>query len=380
MSSSSPSLAFMEHFGSLQDPRIERTKYHPLPTIVFIAVCAMLCGANDFVGMEKFGISKRRWLAKYVDVTNGIPSHDTFGRVFRALNPQQFIDCFLSWVQAFADTRVGRQVAIDGKTARASLDRTAGQNPLHVVSAWAREAGLVLGQVAVDEKSNEITAIPKLLELLELSGAVVTIDAMGCQKEIAAKIREGGADYVLPVKGNQEHLEEDIITHFATLDEAREQGQRVRNLDVHTTADQGHGRVEERRCETCPPPKTLRAPDNWKDLHSIGRVTRTYQERGEFKSEVRYFISSLAPNAKSLAEYVRGHWGVENGLHWVLDMTFAEDHSRARKDHAQENLALLRRWSLSVLRQHKTVKASIDKKRKMLGWNDDNLEKLLKLF
>lgn len=378
--SSSTTLSFFEHFRSLQEPRVERTKCHPLVNIVFIAVCAVLGAANDFVGMEKFGKSKRAWFEKYLDLSNGIPSHDTFGRVIGALDPEQFIQCFLSWVQAFASTETGRLVAIDGKTARASLDRAAGQNPLHVVSAWAREARLVLGQVAVEEKSNEITAIPKLLEMLELSGAVVTIDAMGCQKEIARKIRERGADYVLAVKGNQEHLEEDIIDHFAKLDEAAEQGSRRGRPAVWKTAEAGHGRKEERRTVATVAPDSLRGRDEWKDLRSICRVTRVYEERGETKSEVRYFISSLPADARELGEAVRGHWSVENGLHWVLDMAFAEDRSRARKDHAQENLALLRRWVLSLLCQDKTMTGSIEKKRLMAGWNEGNLEKLLGLF
>jgi predicted transposase YbfD/YdcC len=379
--SSSNTLSFFDHFAPLQEPRVERTKSHPLVNIVFIAVCALLGGANDFVGMEKFGKSKRVWFAKYLDLSSGIPSHDTFGRVIQALDPQQFGQCFLGWVQAFANSDAGRLVSIDGKTVRASLDRKAGQNPLHLVSAWAREACLVLGQVAVDEKSNEITAIPKLLELLELNGAVVTIDAMGCQKEIARKIREGGADYVLAVKGNQEHLEEDIIDHFAKLDEAAEQGQGSNQRPpTWTTAEKGHGRKEERRVQAVTAPESLRGRDEWKDLRSICRVTRIYEERGEAKSEVRYFISSLAPKARELGRAVRGHWGVENGLHWVLDMAFAEDRSRARKGHAQENLGLLRRWVLSLLRQDKTLNAGIEKKRLMIGWNEENLEKVLDLF
>jgi len=378
--SSATTLSFFDHFSPLKEPRVERTKYHPLANIVFIAVCAVLSGANDFVSMEKFGKSKRAWFGKYLDLSNGIPSHDTFGRVIQALEPQQFVQCFVGWVQAFASTEVGRLVAIDGKTARASLDGPAGQKPLHVVSAWAREARLVLGQVAVDEKSNEITAIPKLLELMELGGAVVTIDAMGCQKEIAAKIRERGADYVLAVKGNQEHLEEDITAHFAMLDEAAEHGTRSGRPATSTTKDDRHGRKERRRCEATRVPESLRGRDEWQDLRSICRVTRTYQDRGQEKSEVRYFISSLPVDAKQLGDAVRGHWGVENGLHWVLDMMFAEDRSRARKDHAQENLALLRRWAVSLLRQDKTMIGSIEKKRQMAGWNEENLEKLLGLF
>jgi len=376
----SSSLSFFDHFAALEETRVERTRIHSLMNIVFIAVCALFSGANDFVGMEKVGKNKRQWLAKFIDLTHGIPSHDTFGRVIQALKPEQFIQCFLSWVTAFVDSEAGRHIAIDGKTARASLDRASGQKPLHLVSAWAREAGLVLGQVAVDEKSNEITAIPKLLAMLELSGAIVTIDAMGCQKEIVTQIREGGADYVLPVKGNQEHLEQDVIDQFEKLDEAAEQGKPNHRVDVQETEDADHGRDEYRRCETIPVPKDFRGREDWKDLKSLGRVTRVYTEKGQEKSEVRYFISSLPADAQQLSNAVRGHWSVENNLHWVLDMVFAEDRSRARTDHAQENLGLLRRWVLSVLKQDESMSGSIEKKRLMAGWNTDNLEKLLTLF
>jgi len=376
----SSSLSFFDHFAALEEPRVERTRRHLLMNVVFIAVCALLSGANDFVGMEKFGKNKKAWLGKFIDLTQGIPSHDTFGRVIQALKPEQFIQCFLNWVETFADSKAGRHIAIDGKTCRASLDRASGQKPQHIVNAWARESGLVLGQVAVDEKSNEITAIPKLLEMLELSGAIVTIDAMGCQKEIAATIREGGADYVLAVKGNQEHLEQDIIEHFQELDEAAEQGKRKCRVDAQETEDADHGRDEYRRCEAVPVPQDFRGREDWKDLKSICRVTRCYAEKGQERSEVRHFISSLRADAKRLSDAVRGHWSVENNLHWVLDMVFAEDRSRARTDHAQENLGLLRRWALSVLKQDEAMSGSIEKKRLMAGWNTDNLEKLLCLF
>jgi predicted transposase YbfD/YdcC len=371
---------FFSHFANLPEPRIDRTKRHKLMDVVFIAVCALFSGANDFVGMEKFGKAKIDWLKKYAVLANGIPSHDTFGRVIRAIEPQKFVECFQSWVAAFADTKLGRLINIDGKTARASLDRRAEQNPLHVVSAWAQESRLLLGQVAVDDKSNEITAIPNLLEILELEGAVVTIDAMGCQTEIVAKIREKKGDYILAVKGNQEHLEEDLIAEFAKVDEPCKNGPPSPPPDVCETNDKGHGREEHRRCEALAVPSTLRNKDQWKDIKSICRVTRTYKERDQEKSEVRYFISSLLPKAKKLASGVRGHWGIENGLHWILDMAFAEDRSRARKGNAQENLGLLRRWVLSVLSQDTTIKGSIEKKRLQAGWNVKNLEALLGLF
>jgi predicted transposase YbfD/YdcC len=371
---SSPIL--FEHFAELPDPRLERSKCHPLGDIVFIAICAMLCGANDFVAMEAFGKAKRVWLSKFLTLPNGIPSHDTFGRVFAALDKQAFLQCFFSWVKSLEKATKGLLVGIDGKTARASGDAAADLKPLHVVSAWAAQNRLLLGQVATEEKSNEITAIPRLLEILELHGAIVTIDAMGCQKDIAAKIRERKADYVLSAKGNQEHLEEDIIDHFAQRDAGQLSGH---DLSRHEERDKGHGRVESRCCEAVPVPSTLRNLEAWKDLHSICRVTRTYTEKGEEKSEVRYFISSLQPNAKLLAQAIRGHWGIENGLHWVLDMYFGEDRNRARTDNAAENLALLRRWLLSLLRQDTTLKAGIEKKRQTAGWNEEFLEQLLGL-
>lgn len=371
------SLSFLDHFADLPDPRVERTREHALVDIVFVAVCAVLSGSNGFVSMETYGQEKLNWLRKFVPLANGVPSHDTFGRLFAALDAEAFVDCFLSWVGAFRQGGVGEVVAIDGKTLRASLDRAKGRNPLHVVSAWAGEQHLLLGQVAVEAKSNEITAIPRLLQVLALAGAIVTIDAMGCQKEIVATVRERGADYVVTVKGNQEHLETDIINHFDQLDQGVVS---QRGRSIHETKENSHGRQEYRRYEAVPVPPALRQADAWKDLTCIARVTRVYTEKGEAKSEVRYFISSLKANAQLLARAIRGHWGVENGLHWVLDMYFGEDRNRARTDQAAENLALLRRWVLSLLRQDTTMKGSIEKKRQMAGWNDDKLEKLLGLF
>jgi len=371
-----PSASFFHHFDTLEDPRIERCQRHKLGDILFIAVCAMLSGANDFVAMQKFGTAKRAWLDKFLELPNGIPSHDTIGRVFSLLDADRFIQCFVNWVQTIHEVTNGEVIAVDGKTARASLDRASGKNPLHVVSAWSSKNRVVLGEVMVDEKSNEITAIPKLLEMLELKGAIVTIDAMGCQKEIAAKVRERGADYVLTAKGNQEHLEEDIVSYFAALDE----GSKHNRQKTHSTQrSKGHGRVETRWCDAVPVPKTLRNQEDWKDLRSICRVTRAWTEKGEEKSEARYFISSLAADAKVLAKAILGHWGVENGLHWVLDMYFEEDRSRARTEHAAANLAVLRRWVITLLRQDKTVTGGIEKKRLQAGWNETILERILGL-
>ena len=363
-------------FTTLEDPRMDRTKRYPLLDILFIALCAVVSGANDCVAMEKFAKSKREWLEKYLSLPGGTPCHDTFTRVFSALDGDAFVACFLKWVEALQASTDGQLVAIDGKTARATLDRAKGKNPLHIVSAWVGANHLFLGQEVVEEKSNEITAIPKLLAVLELTGAIVTIDAMGCQKEIAAKIREKKADYVLAVKGNQQHLEEDIIAAFAVVDE----GQKPATLRTHTEHAKGHGRVETRRTQVMAVPETLRHLEDWPDLATIARCTRTYTEQGVEKSEVRYFISSLPPEVKQIARAIRGHWGIENGLHWVLDMYFAEDRNRARTGNAAANLGLLRRWVLSLLQRNESISGGIEKKRLQAAWNDGIRETLLGLF
>jgi predicted transposase YbfD/YdcC len=373
------SASFFDHFASLEDPRISRTRLHKFGDVLFIAVCATLCGANAFTAMEEFAYSKIDWLRKFLELPNGIPSHDTFRNDFIGITPAGFTECFMSWVKVLNVPTKGKIVGIDGKTSRASGSKAKGKKALHTVSAWANEAKLVLGQVATEEKSNEITAIPKLLQMLELKGAIVTIDSMGCQKEIAATIRGREADYVLQVKGNQEHLEADIIDAFATRDEASARRRIAQNIDAFETSDTKHGRKEHRRCEAMPVPKTLRNQSEWKDLTSICRVTRTYEEKGESKSEVRYFISSLRADAKRLAEAVRGHWGVENGLHWVLDMAFGDDRNRTLAGDAPENLATLRRWLLSLLRQDKSHRGGIESKRLQMGWNEAYLETILGL-
>jgi predicted transposase YbfD/YdcC len=374
--SQSQAPALLTPFANLKDPRVNRTKRHALLDIVFIAICAVVSGANDCVAMAKFGTNKRAWLEKYLLLPNGTPSHDTFARLFSVLDGQTFLECFLKWVEALQVATDGKLVAIDGKTARATLDRAKSKNPIHVVSAWVTENRLLLGQEVVDEKSNEITAIPRLLQVLELTGAIVTIDAMGCQKEIAATIRERKADYVLAAKGNQEHLFEDIVGAFAAVDE----GLSAEAVGTHTVQDKGHGREETRQTQTMKVPASIRNQSDWKDLASIARCTRTYTEKGVEKSEVRYFISSLPPNAKKLAGAIRGHWGVENGLHWVLDMYFAEDRNRARTGHAAANLALLRRWVISLLQRNDSVKGGIEKKRLQAAWNDQAREALLGLI
>jgi predicted transposase YbfD/YdcC len=372
----SKAAALLAPFTQLQDPRIERTRRYGLLDLIFIALCAVVSGANDCVGMAKFAKTKRGWLDKYLELPEETPSHDTFSRLFAALDGPAFVESFLQWVAGLQETTQGKVVAIDGKTARATLDRKKDKNPLHVVSAWVAENQLFLGQEVVDEKSNEITAIPKLLEVLELTGAIVTIDAMGCQTEIAAKIRAKGADYVLAVKGNHEHLEEDIREGFQAVDE----GRRTAPVNTFTEPAKGHGRLETRSTQTMAVPESLRNQAAWQDVRSIARCTRTYQEKGVEKSEVRYFISSLKPYAKRIARAIRSHWGIENGLHWVLDMYFAEDRNRARTGNAAANLALLRRWVLSQLRQDTTLTGGIEKKRLQAGWSDEAREAIIGLF
>ena len=367
--------SFFQHFANIEDPRIDRMKRHQLLDILFIAVCAVIAGVNDFAGMETFGKAKLDWFKKFLKLPNGIPSHDTFGRVFAAIKPKSFHCCFTSWVTSVFEITKGALVNVDGKTSRASGDDNLDQKPLHIVSAWATANRLVLGQVVVDSKSNEITAIPQLLEMLELHGAIITLDAMGCQKEIVEQIREQGADYVITVKANQEHLEEDIRTHFDKIDEGKVKDK----VSVHETEEQEHGRQEQRRYEAVAVPKKVRHQEEWRDLKSIVRATRTWQENETEKTEVRYFISSLAPKAVKLSEAIRGHWGIENNLHWVLDMYFGDDRSRARRRHAGENLGLLRRWVLSLLRQDETMTGSIAKKRLTCCANTQQLASVLGL-
>jgi predicted transposase YbfD/YdcC len=364
--------SFLDHFAQVNDPRVVKRCDHKLLDILFVALCAAICGADDFCEIEIWAKARLDWLKKYLDLPFGIPTHDTFNRVFQAIDPDQFFDCFRKWVMPLCESLQVKLIAVDGKTARATLDRKKGKKALHVVSAWASEAHLLLGQTTTDEKSNEITAIPRLLELLDLHGAIVTIDAMGCQKEIAAKIRERGGDYVLAVKGNQEHLEDDVIAAFAAESEKADN-----TISRYSTKEKGHGREETRVVETMPVPETVRNQDEWKDLKSIGRVIRMYREHGQEKADVRYFISSLESRVKLFGKAVRSHWDIENGLHWTLDMYFGEDRHRARTENAAANFALLRRWVLSLLRQNTTVKGGLNKKRFQAGLDTRNLEKLL---
>jgi predicted transposase YbfD/YdcC len=353
---------------------MQRTRFHNLMDIVVIAICGVICGADGWLDIAAYGVAKHGWFKTFLELPHGIPSHDTFRRVFCLLNPAAFLECFQRWIDALSEGLGIKRIAIDGKVLRRSFDRATGKAALHLVSAWATEQHLVLGQVAVDCKSNEITAIPRLLELLDLSGAIVTIDAMGCQKEIAAKIRASGGDYVLSVKENQPHLLEDIQLCFAKGLDTNFAGMEYSH---HEEVYQGHGRVETHYVHTIVNPEGIRDKDQWKDLRVITFILSERQEAGkEMTDEVRYYIGSKAGKARSYASYVRGHWGIENGQHWVLDVCFGEDQSRMRTDHSPENMALLRRLALSLLKQHGR-KGSVRGKRLKSGWNDQILVEVL---
>jgi len=369
----SESAAFHDHFQGLTDPRVERTRKHPLINVLFIAVCAVLSGANSFAAIEEFGLDRRAWFARFLDLTNGTPSDDTFARVLARLDPAAFEKCLLGWIQAVQEVTESRLIAIDGKTLRGSYDRRDGKAAIHMVSAWATENKLSLGQVVVDEKSNEITAIPELLGLLDVSGAVVTIDAMGCQKEIADLIREGEGDYVLAVKQNQPTL-------YAQVEEAIDAGleQDASELDEHQTVEAGHGRRETRTYAVFPAPETVDPDGVWRDLSAVGMaITESTDSQGRCRTEARYYILSVLLSAKEFAGAVRGHWGIENNLHWQLDVSFREDECRVRTDHAPANLSVIRRFALGILKREASCRRGIETKRLKCAASDEYREKAL---
>jgi len=369
-----PVATIIKHFSGLEEPRCDN-KRHLLLDIIVIAICAAICGANSWTDVELFGHAKHEWFKGFLELPHGIPSHDTFGRVFALLDAERFQRCFVEWIQAVEQRTQGQIIALDGKQLRRSHDKTLGKKAIYMVSAWASENRLVLGQTKVDDRSNEITAIPQLLDMLEVSGCIVTTDAMGCQTAIAGKAIENDADYVFVVKENQGRLFETIQELFDDPDEIR-----WVDCDYHKTVDKDHGRVEIRQCWTTSDPEYLQyiaSFADWKGLQSIGMI-QAERRLGEEKSvKQRYFISSLESNAKQLLHAARTYWEIENKVHWVLDITFREDDCRVRKGNGPQNFAVLRHIALNLLRRESTAKCSIRAKRLKAGWDHDYLLKVL---
>jgi len=359
----------LKYFAELADPRVERTREHILQEILFITVAAVLCGAESWNEIESYGKVKQSWLKEFLRLPGGIPSHDTLNRVFSALDPEQLEACFLSWVREAAQLTAGEVVSIDGKAIRGS--RQAGKKQIvHLVSAWANANNLVLAQRKVDDKSNEITAIPKLLQALELSGTVVTIDAIGCQRSIARQIADKKADYILALKENQGHLLEEVKDSFQMLPAEA----------IDEEIDCGHGRVEKRTCSVIGDLSLVEKASAWTGLQSLVRIKaeRFLKATGEIEQETRYYISSLKPDATRLNHAIRQHWGIENSLHWILDVAFHEDQSRKRAGHAAQNFSLINRIALNLLKHDRSTKLGIRSKRLIAGWDNNYLFKLLR--
>jgi predicted transposase YbfD/YdcC len=362
-------------FAQLKDPRVNRTRLHSLGDIMAIAICAIICGADGWEQVAKFGRCKVKWFRTFLELPHGIPSHDTFGRVFAALDPAAFEECFMKWVNALAAASAGRLIAIDGKTIRRSLDAANGKAAIHMVNAWCQANHMVLGQLATDAKSNEITAIPELMKLLDLKDAVVTIDAAGCQKKIAQQIVEQGGHYILQLKGNQGGLHDETVMLF---DQCLTDDCHGIAYSTATTIDKGHGRIEERRIWATSEVNWFAEKGKWKNLRSLVRVQAKRTMGGETSSEYRYYITDLpADNASGLLSYIRGHWGVENNLHWCLDINFREDERRIRKGHGAQNFARLSRIALNLLKAETTNDGGIKTKRLCCGWDHDYLLKVL---
>ena len=378
-----PKLSLLEHFQNLPDPRVQRTKVHDLIDILVIAICTLLCGGEGFNDMEDFGHAKHDWFKTFLRLRSGIPSHDTFNRVFAALDSQQFLDCFLRWTQSLRQAVPQEIVALDGKALRRALNRD--QSLQYIVSAWAESNGLVLGQWKVADKSNEITALPGLLRVLELSGCIVTVDAMGCQKKIAKEIIEADADYVLALKGNHELVHAEVQAFLDALVAERTTPRPVgvplspaaANLVTCETIEKDHGRIETRRYYQSTELDWFADRPDWEGLRSVGLVESSREIGGQRTVERRYYLSSLLLGVENFGRAVRGHWGVENKVHWVLDVCFREDQSRARAGHAAENLATLRRLALNLLKRDKTKRRGMKGKQLNASWDHAYLLRLL---
>lgn len=372
-----PAANIGQHFASLEDPRVERTRAHKLLDILVIAICAVICGANDWEAVAEYGRDNEGWLRTFLELPSGIPAHDTFWRLFRALKPEPFQICFLQWIQAVSKLTQGQVIAIDGKKLCGSQDKELGRGAIDMVSAWATANHLVLGQRKVADKSNEITAIPVLLQTLAISGCIVTIDAMGCQRDIAQTIVEQGADYVLQLKENQPHLYEDVVLLF---DDLTQSNFTAYAYDSATTVDKDHGRIELRQAWTISDPACLAALRNATHFPNLQTVMKVRLERRlptRTSVEERYYIASLQAPAATLLAAKRSHWQIENSLHWVLDIAFREDHARLRKDFGPQNFAVLRHIALNALKQETSVKLGLYNKRLKAAWNHNYLLKVL---
>ena len=365
--------SLIEHFTPLEDPRIDRNKSHALIDIIVLTVCAVASGADGWEAIEQFGKEKLDWLRKFVPLNNGVPSHDCIAYVLCRLSPQKFRECFMSWTHAVTEQTGGEIISIDGKTTKGSRDRKHNRNPLHMVSAWACHNRLVLGQEATEEKSNEITAIPKLLALLELKGCIVTIDAMGCQRSIAEQIIDQGGDYVLGLKANQGALFE-AVADFFTIAQANQFAGVV--YDYVEQVDKDHGRLETRRYYITEDLRTLPDTENWKGLRSIGMVERECLQGDTHSVEQRYFINSIPAQVKSFAHAVRGHWGIENPLHWRLDVVLGDDASRIRKGNGPAIMTSIRQLCMNLF-EREASSMSLAKKRRKAAWNDDYRAKVI---
>jgi len=368
-----------EQFGQLEDPRDDRGMRHLLLDIIVIAICAIICGADGWVEVETFGKAKRDWFKQFLALPHGIPSHDTFGHVFARLDAEQFQGSFLRWIRSISQLTAGQVIAIDGKTLRRSHDRFLGKGAIEIVSAWASANQLVLGQVKVDEGSNEITAIPELLRVLEVKDCLVTIDAIGCQTDIAQTIVDKGGDYALALKGNQGQLFDDVKSLFDIEFTERKPFHWVEH-DYQRTVDKGHGRLEIRECWVVTDPEYMeyvREHKEWAGLRSVILVRGERRIGDKVSQEDRYYISSLEGDAALCLHAVRSHWGIENCVHWVLDLAFREDESRVRKDNGPHNLAILRHMALNLLKQEKTARIGTHGKRLRAGWDQDYLLRVL---
>jgi predicted transposase YbfD/YdcC len=363
-----------DHFSQLNDPRAQHSIEHLLIDIVLMTMCAVICGAETWVDIENYGLAKQGWLQKFLELPNGIPSHDTLARVFARLRPEQLQQCFLNWVQAVFEMTDGQLIALDGKTLRGSYEGGNKQGMIHMVSAWAIQNRIVLGQRKVNEKSNEITAIPELLRVLDLAGAVVSIDAMGCQTAIAEQIVAQQGDYVLALKGNQGNLHEDVVQLF---DHARRQHFRGIEHDSYETQERGHGRTEIRRYWVMGQTEYLVGAENWAKLTTIGCVESQRCVGEQTTCETRYYLLSLPLDAQQFAASVRGHWGIENQLHWRLDVGFREDQARSIGGYSGENLAVIRHLALNLLTQDQSSQGGTHAKRLKAGWDNRYLLKIL---